>query len=82
MEKDRAALLKEIMSYDFAANELTLFLDTHPEDKKALEMHKAVSKKANELHAEYNKLYGPLTAKANMSDKEWNWIESPWPWEN
>lgn len=76
------ALMKQLMSYDFVAHELTLFLDTHPTDMKALEMHSAVSKKAMELRKEYEDAYGPLTASANLSTEKWAWIEGPWPWEN
>ena len=80
--EDRSSLLKQIMTYDFAVHELTLFLDTHPKDKQALEMHKALSEKAMKLTDEYQEKFGPLTAQANMSADEWKWLKSPWPWEN
>ena len=75
-------LMCQIMKYDFAANELVLFLDTHPNDLKALEMHEAVVDKANKLKCLYNENFGPLTSSANKSKECWTWIESPWPWEN
>ena len=33
-----------------------------------------------EERKEYEEKYGPLTANANTGS-EWNWIDSPWPWE-
>ena len=48
-EAHREAMLKQLMSYAFAENELALFLDTHPQDLKALEMHKSVAEKLKKL---------------------------------
>ncbi len=79
---EQTVLKNKIMSYSFALTELTLFLDTHPNDKKALEMHAAVAKKQRELIDEYQSQFGPLTAAANTSTDSWQWINSPWPWEN
>lgn len=75
-------LMCEIMKYDFAANELVLFLDTHPCDLKALEMHEAVVKKAKMLKELYANKFGPITSDDVKSTDTWTWIKSPWPWEN
>ena len=80
--KSREKLMREIMEYDFVETELVLYLDTHPRDMKALEMHSAIAKKAMELREEYEKKYGPLTTKGVKPTGSWSWIESPWPWEN
>ena len=78
----REKLMREIMEYDFVEYELVLYLDTHPRDMKALEMHGAIAKKAMELREEYEKKYGPITTKGVKPGNSWAWIESPWPWEN
>ena len=75
-------LMCMIMKYDFAADELVLFLDTHPNDLKALEMHEAVCKKTMKLKEMYTNKYGPITTNDVKSTKTWTWIDSPWPWEN
>jgi len=75
-------LMCQIMKYDFAANELVLFLDTHPCDLKALEMHEAVVKKSNRLKEAYVEKFGPITSDDVKSKETWTWINSPWPWEN
>ena len=74
--------MKEIMKYDFAANELVLFLDTHPCDLKALEMHEAVVKKSGELKTRYSKYYGPISNINGSCGETWSWLKGPWPWEN
>lgn len=78
---DQKTLMKQLMSYRFATFELALFLDTHPNDKKALEMHKAFALKTKALTEEYEENYGPLTSSASLDTEYWRWIESPWPWE-
>lgn len=81
-EADREKLLRQLMTYDFAEKELNLFLDTHPMDMKALEMHKSVAEKTMELRAEYVGKYGALSPNECMSTEQWHWIDGPWPWEN
>ena len=78
---DRAALLKKIQSYAFAEKDFNLYLDTHPHDKKAIEMHIALAKKLKELICEYENVFGPITSCGNRNTEKWDWIESPWPWE-
>ncbi len=79
---DKVCLMKKIQSYLFAEKDLNLYLDTHPMDTKAIEMHTAVAKKLKELICEYENEYGPLTSCNSKDSDKWDWIESPWPWEN
>lgn len=75
-----AALMKQIQIYDFALQEAKLFLDTHPDNRSALEFYKKhleLSKQAREV---YVTAYGPIVAE-NYDGGSWKWIDSPWPWE-
>ena len=72
-------MLTQIMAYDFSINELALYLDTHPEDEKALCLHRKYCKQAKDLKDKYQKVYGPLTI--NYPCNKWRWLEMPWPWE-
>lgn len=74
-------LKKQIQSYCFAAHDMLLYLDTHPEDKKGFAIYKALIQKSRELKEMYQQKYGPLTADAAADYTEFNWTESPWPWE-
>lgn len=78
----RSRLLRQIMEYDFVQFELNLYLDTHPEDMRALRMHRKAADMAAELRAVYETNFGPITAAQNLSEERWQWIESPWPWDN
>ena len=75
----REEMLHQIMAYDFAINELALYLDTHNEDEKALCLHNRYCKIAKDLKDKYQKVYGPLTIEYPCN--KWRWIEEPWPWE-
>ena len=75
----RREMIEKIRSYDFAITELALYLNTHPEDEKALCLHRKYCKQAKELKDKYQKVYGPLTI--NYPCNKWRWLEEPWPWE-
>ena len=69
----------EIMNLDFSAQELALYLDTHPEDQRALFLHRKYVKQSKDLKDKYQKVYGPLSC--NFPCNKWRWLEGPWPWE-
>ena len=75
----RKEMIKKIRCLDFAVTELAEYLDTHPEDKKALKLHNEYTNALKELKEKYQKVYGPLTFKFPCN--KWRWIEEPWPWE-
>lgn len=79
---ERMALLKKISAYAFAAYDWNLYLDTHPDDRDAIAMFHKMAEKANQLKEEFEATYGPLTAQASNNMERWDWLDSPWPWEN
>ena len=76
----RKELINEIKALDFAIIDLGLYLDTHPEDQRAIQMHNDDCRKEKSLEDDYQKLYGPLTI-FDSNDSGWKWISKPWPWE-
>lgn len=75
----REEMIMKIRELDFAIIELALYLDTHPDDRKALCLHREYAKEVKELKDKYQKVYGPLTI--NFPCNKWRWLEEPWPWE-
>ena len=69
----RREMMQEIRALEFAINELALYLDTHPEDQKALCLHRKYCKKVKEVKDKYQKVYGPLTI--NFPCNKWRWLE-------
>ena len=79
----RLSLLQQINEISFAVDDMLLYLDTHPEDKKALNYFTDISNQRNKLMDEYARKYGPLTIDEAVSDSEsiWKWSQQPFPWE-
>lgn len=75
----REKLLRSLSSAQFAAWELHLYLDTHPNDMQAASMLAKYEKKAHEIQYEYENTYGPLTPSFAQGVE---WLKNPWPWEN
>jgi len=75
----REEMMMKIRELDFAIIELGLYLDTHPEDQKALCLHRKYCKDLKDLKDKYQKIYGPLTIYYPCN--KWRWLEQPWPWE-
>lgn len=78
---DREAKLFNVMQYSFAINDMNLYLDTHPEDRRALNVLKELIMEEEKVKKEYVMNYGPLNICDVKSDK-FNWIDGPWSWEN
>lgn len=78
---ERSALLKEIQAEDFAVYEAALYLDGHPQCRKALEYYCIHKKEAKALRDRYESLFGPLCHYGNADGNCWRWVSSPWPWE-
>jgi spore coat protein JB len=79
----RETLTKKLQEVGFMLVELNLFLDTHPNDKKAIELYNTYSMQQAELRKEYAQKYGPLLNFGNQEvDDNFSWVNSPWPWEN
>lgn len=72
----RREMMQQIRCYEFSINELALYLDTHPEDQKALCLHRKYCKEVKELKDKYQRVFGPLTI--NFPCNKWRWIEEPW----
>lgn len=76
---ERKEMLMQIRELNFAVIELGLYLNTHPEDQKALCLHRKYTKELKELMDKYQKVYGPLSIY--FPSNKWRWLEEPWPWE-
>lgn len=73
--------LYELSAYAFAAHEMNLYLDLHPEDKSMFMLFTDYQKKANRLMEEYEAKYGPLNINSESMDKSYTWSKDKWPWE-
>ena len=72
--------LVELQTLGFAINDLGLYLDTHRDDKEALELYRSYQRLYAEGKKKYEKEFGPLT-KATPREGAFCWLNDPWPWE-
>lgn len=82
MAKNHEQSLRELQEVGFAVHELVLYLDTHPDCRKALSLYQKYRKKYAELLAQYEAMHGPMTAGGVNSNDRWTWTGSAWPWQN
>jgi spore coat protein JB len=82
LDQRALGLLKEIQAYEFAAIDLNLFLDTHPNEQRALADYNALTNHLTMLKKQYEQIYGPMVVfRFTPSQYPWRWIDGPWPWE-
>ena len=72
--------LGELQVMAFALQELALYLDTHREDREALEMYRSYQKMYHDAMMAYSQKYGPLNHGTPVSGP-YSWLDDPWPWE-
>ena len=80
---NREQILKRLNESSFAVNELTLYLDTHPEDERAMQMFRENMMTRTSCLNEYARNFGPLTIDTadDTASRSWQWMQQPWPWE-
>ncbi len=76
-------LLLELMQTQFAAIELNLLLDNHPQCQTILEQYNQLAEQISQLGRQYSQQIEPLAGFgcAASGENQWNWALKPWPWE-
>lgn len=84
MNMNQRQLLQWIDEVSFAVTELTLYLDTHPDDADAQAYFNHFNEERSKAMALYSANYAPLTLDS-MTDFDpcdrFSWVSEPWPWE-
>lgn len=80
-QMNRQQLFLFINTVSFAADDLSLFLDTHPDDADAISTFNHYADMRNNALRIYSEKYGPLTMDTAKPCNHWNWATEPWPWE-
>ncbi len=74
------SLMMNLQMYDFACNELNLYLDLNPQDEEALSLFREYKTKYDELCMKYTKEYSPIKQTIEVASNNWRWM-CPWPFE-
>ena len=69
---NRTDMLNSIKSLNFAVIELGLYLNTHPDDERALCLHREYCRQLKDIKDKYQKVYGPLSIYYPCN--KWRWL--------
>ena len=73
--------MTNLQEIGFALTELALYLDTHRDDREALEMYRNVQCAYRDAAKQYAMECGPLNHLSEADGNEYTWLRDPWPWE-
>ena len=79
--RGRKSLLDAIGAVSFAADELRLYLDTHPDSQEALSLFTAYTEQRRDLIARYTEAFGPIDSYDFNDNGSWTWNQDPMPWK-
>ena len=72
----RSEMMKQIKCLSFAIVDIAEYLDTHPNDRKAICLHKEYCNQLEDIKDKYQRIFGPLTIYYPCN--KWRWLEEPW----
>lgn len=72
-------LMRAIMEADFVAQDLKLYLDTHPDDSRALEMYREAVRQYKACKAAFEDTFYPLNATSAGRNGTWDWLDGTFP---
>lgn len=74
--------LEELQKVDFVLVELTLYLDTHPNDLQAIQQYNQLAQVRRGIADAFQRKYGPLMPFGHSFTRfPWQWVQTPWPWQ-
>lgn len=71
----------ELMALDFAAHDLSLYLDTHPDDREAFQIYQELLSLAKEGRKRYEERCGVVSKTDLIRSDSYTWLNDPWPWD-
>lgn len=84
-QKNREELMSELAAVSFAINDLTLYLDTHPDCPKGTALFYQLLEERLTLLSTFAGKFYPLTQASmvtgNYNQNQYGWSEGPMPWE-
>lgn len=84
-QKNREEMMSDLAAISFALNDLTLYLDTHPDCPKGTALFYELLEQRLTLLSEFAKKFYPLTQTSMITghydQNHYGWSEGPMPWE-
>ncbi len=79
--KNQNMYLQKLNECSFAFLDSALYCDTHPCDSEAVAYCRQFAERRKEALKEYECNVGPMLMDQVDGCDDWQWINSPWPWE-
>ena len=80
---EQAKILTDIDALTFSLIDMNLYLDVNPEDRNIIKQYNENLGKLKQYIDMYQDKYGILLPNSMSLNKyPWQWINSPFPWEN
>ena len=73
--------LRAVDEWSFLADDLKLYLDTHPDDAHALAALKNALAERRAAVAAFEREHGALTHDGLLSQQNYDWVDRPFPFE-
>lgn len=80
-DNEQAELLLNVNQLSFAAHDMRLYLDVHPEDTEMIRLYNQYQQQANEAIRTYEEKYGPILQNSLSKENRFSWEAYSWPWE-
>lgn len=81
MNETARMLMQKINEASFAMDDVILYLDTHPDDRDALNYYHYVVNLRKDAMDAYQSQFGPLMPDGVRDNTAWSWLAGKWPWE-
>ena len=78
---EQAELLLNVSQTTFAAHEIKLYLDIHPDDTNMIHLYNEYQKQASDAIKSYERKFGPILADSPSATNTFSWQAYTWPWE-
>ena len=75
------ALLLKLSQMEFALNDLSLYLDLHPNDMAVFNKFREYTNEYKRYLNQFEKTYRPLCLSSINKDS-YEYYKNPWPWDN
>ena len=80
----KCELMEQIAKCEFILVDINLFLDTHPDNERAIADYNGYSEQLAAMKKLYTEHFGPIEnfgGSMNRSKTNWLWNEMPFPWQ-
>ncbi len=80
--KEYYQYMNELQAIDFVLIELSLYLDTHPDDQASIAQFSQFQRRRASIVQQFEASFGALKEYGNSPvGQKWTWADGPWPWQ-